>query len=275
MKPYLRHCLFAAALPAAAQAETYVVGVEKADFEPYFSVDAKGEYRGFARDLLDAFARDAGIELRYQPVEPGRLLGELLAGRVDLKYPDSPTWAKDAKAGKDVRYSAATVDFIDGVLVAPLQQGKGIQHLKRLAVVGGWTPEQYREPIASGHLAQVNAGDLRDLIRTTLKKQADGAYYNVEVAIHHLNYRSSSTNALVFDSMLPYSRGTYHLSTVKQPQLIARFDRFLQEHPLEVATLKSRYRVEENINSEFVGMEQWKVDFIQRQRAKAQQTAQQ
>ncbi|CAD5110244.1 substrate-binding periplasmic protein [Zestomonas carbonaria] len=270
MKSPFRHCLFACLIPVAAHAETYVVGVEKADFEPYFFIDGKGEYQGFARELLDAFARDAGIELRYRPVEPASLLGELLDGRVDLKYPDSPAWAGEAKAGRSLSYSAATVDFIDGVLVAPLQQGKGIQHLKRLAVVDGWTPEQYREPIASGHLTQVNTGDLRDMIRTTLKRQADGGYYNVEVAIHTLNYRSSSTNALVFDAGLPYSRGSYHLSTVRHPQLIERFDRFLQEHPLEVAMLKSRYRVEENINSEFVGLEQWKVDHIKRQRAKAE-----
>lgn len=270
MKPQLRYCLIAAVLPVSAHAETYVVGVEQADFEPYFTVDAQGEYRGFARELLDAFARDAGIELRYQPVAPARLLDALLAGKVDLKYPDSPSWAKEAKAGRSVVYSAATADFIDGVLVAPLQKGKGIGQLKRLAVVDGWTPEQYREPIDSGHLARVPAGDLRELIRTTLKKQADGGYYNVEVAIHTLNYRSSSTNALVFDPALPYSRGTYHLSSVRQPQLLARFDRFLQEHPDTLAALKSRYRVEENINSEFVGMEQWKVDFIKRQRAKQQ-----
>ncbi|WP_346727584.1 substrate-binding periplasmic protein [Zestomonas insulae] len=274
MKPYLPYCLLASLLPGIAHAETYVVGVEQADFEPYFSVDAQGRYSGFARELLDRFARDAGIELRYQPVEPSHLLGELLDGRIDLKYPDSPYWAKELKAGKPVVYSTSTADFIDGVLVAPLQRGKGIQHLKRLAVVGGWTPEQYREAIDSQHLTRVDSRDLRDMIRTTLKKQADGGYYNVEVAIHALNYSNSSSNALVFDSSLPYSRGTYHLSTLKHPQLIERFDRFLKEHPEELAALKSRYRVEENINSEFVGMEQWKVDFIKRQRAKEQPNAQ-
>ncbi|UVE16311.1 transporter substrate-binding domain-containing protein [Pseudomonas sp. LS44] len=270
MKSLFRYCLFAGLLPVAAHAETYVVGVEQADFEPYFSVDAQGNYQGFTRDLLDRFARDAGITLTYKAVAPAELLDDLLKGRVDLKFPDSPYWAKERKAEKKLTYSSAVVEFIDGVMVAPTHQGKSIQLLKRLAVVQGWTPEQYRDSIASGHVTRVDSANLREMIRSTLKKQADGAYYNIEVAIHYLNYRSSSPNALVFDSRLPYSRGSYHLSTIKQPQLVERFNRFLNEHSGEVAALKTQYRVEENINSEFLGVEQWKVDFIKRQRAKEQ-----
>ncbi|WP_238474423.1 substrate-binding periplasmic protein [Pseudomonas cavernae] len=270
MKSLFRYWLLASLIPCAASAESYVVGVEKAEFEPYFTVDQQGSYRGFSRDLLDLFARDAGIELTYKPVEPANLLDELLTGRVDLKYPDSPYWAKDLKAGRNLSYSGDIVAFIDGVMVAPSRLGKNIQLLKRLAVVKGWTPEQYREAIGSGHITRVDNGSLRELIRGTLKQQADGAYYNVEVAIHYLNYRSSSPNALVFDPSLPYSRGTYQLSTLKHPQLVERFNRFLGEHRQEVEALKSKYRVEENISSEFLGMEQWKVDFIKRQRAKEQ-----
>jgi hypothetical protein len=40
-----------------------------------------------------------------------------------------------------------------------------------------------------------------------------------------------------------------------------------------MTALKAKYRVEENINSEFLGLEQWKVDFIKRQRAKKQASA--
>ncbi|WP_017937910.1 substrate-binding periplasmic protein [Zestomonas thermotolerans] len=268
MKALLRSCLLASLLPVVAHAESYVVGVERADFEPYFSLNEQGQYQGFARELLDTFAREAGIELRYRAVAPAGLLGELLEGRVDLKYPDSPTWAVQAKAGQRLSYSAATADFIDGVLVAPLQQGKGLRQLRRLAVVEGWTPEQYRDAIAAGTLQQVSAASLREMIHSTLKRRADGGYYNVEVAIYALNHRSSSPNALVFDPTLPYQRGTYHLSTIRHPQLIERFDRFLAEHAPVVAALKARYRVEENINSEFLGMEQWKIDHIQRQRAR-------
>ena len=36
-----------------------------------------------------------------------------------------------------------------------------------------------------------------------------------------------------------------------------------------VAALKADHRVEANLNSEYMGVEQWKVDFLERQKAKA------
>jgi hypothetical protein len=220
--------------------------------------------------LLDRFAASAGVTFVYRPIAPARLLTELLSGRVDFKYPDNAAWGAQVRADKHLSYSAATADFIDGVLVAPSQHGKGLQQLRRLAVVKGWSPQDYSEAIAAGQMAQVDSGSLQAMIRSAVKKQADGVYYNVEVALYALNNSSKFTNALQFDAGLPYSRGSFHLSTVQQAPLLKRFDQFLSEHKVEVAALKAKYQVEENINSEFIGLEQWKIDFIKRQRAKEQ-----
>lgn len=268
MKPHRCCWLLVSLLPCAAHAETYVVGVENAEFMPYFSVDAQGRYSGYARELLDRFASSAGISFVYRPLPPAGLLGELLNGGIDFKYPDHPAWGAEARAGQPLAYSLATADFIDGVLVAPLRQGKGIEQLKRLAVVAGWSPQPYAAAIDGGRMARLDSRDLSAMIHSTMKKQADGAYYNVEVALYALNHSSKLTNALQFDADLPYSRGTYHLSTLRHAQLLKRFDQFLQDPRSDVAGLKAKYRVEENINSEFLGLEQWKIDFIKRQRAK-------
>ena len=50
--------------------------------------------------------------------------------------------------------------------------------------------------------------------------------------------------------------------------MIDRFDRFLDEQRAEVAALKDEHQVEANLSSEYIGMEQWKVDFLERQRLK-------
>jgi len=265
---FVRCFLLASCLPFAAHAENYIVGVEDAEFMPYSRVDGQGHYSGYAHELLEQFAASAGISLEYRPVAPGNLLNALLRGEVDFKYPDNAAWGATAKADKNLSYSASTADYIDGVLVLPLQHGKGIAQLKRLAVVNGWTPQQYREPISAGQMTQVDSADLTSMIRNTIKKQADGAYYNVEVALYALNNSNKLTNALQFDADLPYSRGTFHLSTLRHGAVLKRFDQFIQSHPSEVAGLKAKYRVEENINSEFLGLEQGKIDFSKRQRAK-------
>jgi len=62
--------------------------------------------------------------------------------------------------------------------------------------------------------------------------------------------------------------GTCHLSGAGQPELIRRFDRFLDERRAVVAALKAGHGVAADLDSPCVGVEQWKVDFLQRHKAR-------
>lgn len=261
-------CALASILSTGALAQTYVVGVENLPFAPHYSVDAQGNYQGFARDVLDLFAASSGITLEYRPLSVDALLPALLSGQVDLKYPDDPGWSPERKAGKSLRYSQPVTQYVDGVLVAPDRLGQGTGSLKRLALVEGWTPRGCERLLQGGQVSVAPSSDLRQMIHTALKKQADGAYFNVVVATYYLDNIRARPGALVFDPSLPHTRGAFHLSTIKHGELIERFDRFLAENAREVAALKAKYGVEENLDSEHLGVEQWKVDFLERQKAK-------
>ena len=255
-------------ISAPVVAQTYVVGVENLPFAPHYSTDAQGNYQGFARDVLDLFASSSGFSLEYRPLPVDALLPALLSGEVDLKYPDNPDWAPEQKAGQTLRYSQPVTQYVDGVLVAPERLGQGIGALKRLALVEGWTPRGYEAPIQAGQISLAPSADLRQMVHAALKKQADGAYFNVVVATYYLDNIRAKPGALVFDPSLPHTRSTFRLSTVKQGELIQRFDRFLVDHAKEVAALKAKYCVEASLDSEHLGVEQWKVDFLERQKAK-------
>ncbi len=258
----------ASIVSTGAMAQTYVVGVENLPFAPHYVTDAQGHYQGFARDLLDLFATTTGITLEYRPLPVETLLPALLKGEVDFKYPDNPDWAPEQKVAKSLRYSQPVTQYVDGVLVAPDRVGQGVDALKRLALVEGWTPRGYEQKVQSGQIGIEPSADLRQMIHTALKKQADGAYFNVVVATYYLDNIRARPGALVFDPSLPHTRSSFQLSTVKHGELIDRFDRFLVEHAKEVAALKTRYGVEANLDSEHLGVEQWKVDFLERQKAK-------
>jgi ABC-type amino acid transport substrate-binding protein len=261
--------LLASLLPlGAAHGESYVVGVERLSFQPHYWVDEQGEYRGFAREVLDLFAQAEHIELSYRALPVTELAGRLVKGEVDLKYPDSPEWADDVKAGKPMAYSAPVVGYVDGVLVDPKRVGQGIETLRRLALVQGWTPRGYQSRIDEGKVQPVQGSDLRQMIRQALKKQADGAYFNVVVATYYLDNIRARPGALVFDPSLPHTRGTFHLSSSRHPELVQRFDRFLVSHKAEVDALKAHHRVEANLDTEYMGLEQWKVDYLERQKRK-------
>lgn len=277
MKPLHVCSLFAAVCPIAVcsttvSAESYVIGVEKLAFAPHYSIDAQGQYQGFARDLFDLFAQKSGVELSYKVLPVEQLLPALLNGQVDLKYPDSDTWAQTQKAGKALIYSQGVVDYVDGVLVAPQRLGQPIEQVKRLAMVNGWTPWGYQERIDAGQIELTYSDDLRQMIRQALKKDTDGAYFNVVVATHYLDNIRARPGALVFDPTLPHNRGSFKLSTLKHTALMQRFDRFLVEQKNEIAALKNQYKVEANLDPGRIGLEQWKLDFLERKKLREEQS---
>lgn len=271
MKPRVFGWLSASLLCAnGALAQTYVVGVEQQSFQPHFWQDEQGEYRGFAREVLDLFARDAGLDIRYQAMPVSQLTQHLRNGSVDFKYPDSPQWGQALKQDAAIVYSQPVVAYVDGVLVPPGALGQGVERLQRLALVDGWTPRDYQARITAGQTQLLHSADLRQMVRQALRREADGAYYNVVVATYYLDNLRARPGALLFDPALPHSKGAFHLSSLRYPQLIERFDRFLQAHADEIAALKQRHGVEANLDSEYLGLEQWKVDFLERQKEKRQ-----
>lgn len=267
MKSLLASVVLVLSLTASAE-PVYTIGVEQAEFLPHYQGDAAGNYHGFARDVFDRFVAHSGVRLTLRVMPAEALLPALLDGTIDAKYPDSPEWSVQAKGGSSVHYSQPVVDYVDGVMVAPRRAGLGIDALRRLAVVDGWTPRGYEDRIAADQISLVSTGDLPRMVRQALLKDVDGAYYNVVVAAHYLNNVRAKPGALVFDSGLPHSRGTFALSSIHHPALIRRFDQFLEQQRVEIAALKARYQVEANLSSEYIGMEQWKVDFIERQKSR-------
>ena len=85
MKPSHVCSLFALVCSGAVSAQSYVIGVERLAFAPHYSIDAQGQYQGFARELFDLFARTSGVELSYKVLPVEQLLPALLSGQVDFK----------------------------------------------------------------------------------------------------------------------------------------------------------------------------------------------
>lgn len=251
-----------------ATAQTYTVGVQTLNFQPYFGYDEQGRYSGFARELLDRFAEYADITINYKPMRPAELMPALAAGEIDFKFPENPGWnAPDSIAGK-VAYSKPAIEYVAGALVPPKHKGRGIEHIDRMAIVEGWTPLGFEEAVNEHQIQLMKSETLPEMIRDALRKNSDAAYYNVVVAIHYINNVSTGPNVLVFDPDLPHERSTYHLAAAEHPELIQRFDEFLAEHSAEVETLKSKYQIATDVESEYFGLEQWKIDFLKRQKAK-------
>jgi len=233
-------------LTRPALAEHYVVGVEAIDYMPHYGVTEKGEYQGFARALLDAYAADRGHQIEYRPLPVNRLFHELLEGRVDFKYPDNPFWQADLKSGKNLTYSEPVVSYIDGVLVLPENKGKPVDSIRTLGTVRGFTAFDWLDRIKAGSTKLEENPAFPGLMFQALNKRIDGAYANVAVA-HNTLDGMQKPEALVFDPGLPNTKGSYKLSTVKHPEVIADFNAWMKSKPELIAKLKAQWAVEKGV----------------------------
>lgn len=231
------------AIGASAQAQTYSIGVENTAYLPAYSFE-DGEYRGYARRMLDAFAQDHGYRFDYRPMPVIRLFSALVGGDIDMKFPDNAYWAQDTKKGHPVVYSQPAIAYIDGVSVLANRKGAPIDTIKSLGIVRGFTAWDWLDRIKSGSVTLHENNSFTALLETTLAERNNGAYGNVAVVQYQLRHVLKKPNALVFDPSLPHTRSNYHLSTIKHPELIAKFDQWLSQNAARLAGWKQELGVE-------------------------------
>jgi len=223
-------------------AEQFIVGVENIDYFPQYAIK-NGEYVGYARELLDSFAKDAGYTFIYEPLPVKRLFGLFLNEKYDFKYPDNPKWSKEMKDDKRVIYSDAVTEYIHGVMVKAENVGRGIGEIKKLGLVLGFTAYEYLEYVKQGKIELIQNRDFSLLFKQTIIGRVDGFYTNIGVAQYKLSEIVDEKELLVFDPLLPYTKDYYFLSTLRHPKIIEQFNSWMRDNTNTVIMLKSKYKL--------------------------------
>lgn len=230
-----------------AAGKSYTIGVEELDYYPVYAIQG-GNYVGYARDLLDTFAKERGYSFEYKPFPVNRLFVNFFQGQVDFKFPDNPHWQKDLRSGKNLAYSGSVVTYIDGTLVRPEQKDAGLDQIKTLGTVAGFTPWAWLDAIKNKQVVLRENANSAALAQQVVAKRLDAAYASVAVVNYQLDNVLKTPGALVFNNKLPYSKDNYFLSTLNHPEVIADFDAWQKTRQDLVRTLKKKYGVEKGVN---------------------------
>lgn len=231
------------ALATPSFADNFTVGVEQLDYYPHYASKGGSDYSGFGREILDAFAKKNGHNFTYKPLPVKRLYDAFIAEQVDLKYPDNQYWSQDLKEGKNVIYSSPVVSYIDGVVVNPANKGRGISGIKTLGLINGFSPWALLDYLKSGKIKEDGSNSFKAMLDKTLTGKSDAAYGNIDVINYILINELKKPGALVFDESVPHSKSEYHLSTIKAPQLVEEFNKFLADEKELVQSLKAKYQL--------------------------------
>lgn len=226
-----------------AHAETFVVGVENIDYYPFYS-GVDGQYKGFARDVIDAFAKSKGYTIKYQPLPIKRLYKDFFSGNVDFKFPDNSFWSADQRKGKDITYSSPVVGYIDGVMVLPDKKGTFSGGINTLGIISGFTAWDYLGDIKAGKIKVEESNNYSSLLKKAMRGRIDAAYSNTAVAEYQLRDVLKKPGGLVFDDSLPHTKSNYFLSTTKHKKVMDEFNAFMKENAGLIQNLKKKYMIE-------------------------------
>ncbi|MGF6694406.1 polar amino acid transport system substrate-binding protein [Metapseudomonas resinovorans] len=225
----------------AAEPVEYRIGVELVDYYPIYSAVAPDyPYRGYARDLLDLFAARENLHFTYVALPVRRLFHAYLTGRLDLVFPDNPRW-ETAHKPSHIAYSQPVLQFQDVMLVLPERKGQPRENFHRLGFVRGFTPWKFQDDIAAGRVVIEEAPNPEGLIHMVLAGHIDAANMAQQVAHFHLKREGRANDLVVEPGLLPLRDSFYHLSSIRHPELIHRFDAFLQREQQAIQALKAKY----------------------------------
>jgi polar amino acid transport system substrate-binding protein len=228
-------------------ARQYSIGVEELQYYPLHTSGKNNAFSGYARDVLDAFARQQGYTFRFVPLPINRLYVAFLTEKsVDFKYPDNPKWKSELRAGLKVTYSGPLVTSEEGALVLPKNRGRALHQIKSLGTVLGFTPWPYLPAIEQKTLALTVDSGLDGLLRHALAGHIDAVYANVDVANYVLAEELKAPGGLVFDRGLPHARSDFSLSSLRHAQVLIELDAFLRREQPLLRQLRAKYKIEEH-----------------------------
>lgn len=236
---------FALSLPATvlAQAREFTVGVEQTEYYPIYS-HRNDQWVGFSREVLDAFAQKKGYKFNYVALPVLRLFSDYLTkDTLDFKYPDNPLWRQDMKKDLKIVYSKPVYESIEGGMVLPGKVGKGIDQVKMLGTIRGFTPWPYQDAIEARKIVAESSDNLQSLVQKALAGRVDAIFINTDIADYHLAHELKKPGALVLDKGLPNNDVQYLLSTRKHAAVIEEFNAFLAGEKALIDQLKAKYKL--------------------------------
>lgn len=216
-------------------------GVEITDYSPYYYMDEGQRYKGAARDIFDLFSNSMNTTAHYQAMPVRRLFNEFLEGNIDLKFPDNPLWSVDLKGDTTVFYSKPVFSVRESLLILEQAEGEiAAKDIEKVGTILGFTVPGIANNLSNNEFEAIRIKKIEQLIHMLVSKRIQAVYFNENVALSLAKDMYPNKN-LKRHSKFPAFKYAYHLSSIKHPQLIKKFNQFLNSHAEKITKIKHHY----------------------------------
>ncbi|QHJ11713.1 hypothetical protein FX988_01948 [Paraglaciecola mesophila] len=229
-------------LAHAASQKTFVVGCQDINYYPHYNFNLT-EDKGYAWAVLEAFAKESGHQFEYRSYPIKRLQRALAEERIDFAYPDNADWRSlHEQIDSRKTLSKPLISAISGTMVLAKREFSHMSQFRSLGVPHGFTPVHWLERIAINRLNLFEVNTPIAAINLVLKDRVDGADVEYNVA-QYLLATPEKKQKVTLAKNLPHGPVTFHLSTIKQKDVIHQLNDFIVSNQALLTQLRHYYQL--------------------------------
>jgi hypothetical protein len=224
-------------------AQEYIIGVEQVSYYPLFDYTATDTNRpSFTKDILTAFFEHHNYSYRFVALPIKRFNKWYVEKGIDFKFPDNVRWRTDKQLSSKITFSQSVVKLMAGSYVLKSNANYQRNDIKKLGTILGFVPTLWFDKVESNELQLIEENTPYGIIKHILYGNVDATNIDSNVIRHNLKLLKKP-NAIVLNTNIKHEVFSYHLSSIKHPQIIKQFNAFLQNNPKLLQQLKAKYDI--------------------------------
>ena len=226
-------------------AKEYIVGVEDVNYYPLFDFDARGTVKpSFARDLLTRFFESENLKFKFLPLPIKRFDRWYIEHSIDFKYPDNFRWRADKENKMGITFSNPVIEVEAGTYVLKAHADITRDKVKKLATIRGFYPTLWIKEVHSKQLVLHEENLPVSIVKQVLYGYSDATNIDKNVIRESLK-RLGREGEIVLAKNIMHQRFFYHFSSITHPEVIEKFNRFLENNQPFIQQLKAKYNIVE------------------------------
>jgi ABC-type amino acid transport substrate-binding protein len=228
----------------SSYSKSITIGVENINYYPLYAYDESVDvFTGYVPELFDTFGELYGYQITYKALPIKRLYKMFYSGEIDAKFPDSDLWNQESRLDYSISYSTPIIELEEVMFVQPKDKELKLDGFRKLGVVSGMTPWKLFPVIETGQVKVLEAENPELLLEMVFKGRVQGVVMDRSVGSFLLSQMDDGLNLAINTWLLESEGGSYHLSNINNPELIADFNAFLSTHAYQVRKIQIKYGI--------------------------------
>ncbi len=151
-------------------------------------------------------------------------------------------WQDEQQKKLNVTFSQSVIKLIGGSYVLESNAKYKRENIKKLATILGFTNVYWQDKIESKAIELIEESTPISIVKHMLHGNVDATNIDGNVIRYNLKLLGNP-KAIVINTHIKHKEYSYHLSSIKYPNIIKQFDDFLQNNPKLLQQLKKKHDI--------------------------------